>query len=193
VSKLPYSLTALSQSIISFNFKDMAKSKSLRELLGTKIQALYDIENELIQALPTMAEAATDSDLKEAFETHLEETKSQAEKLENIFDLLGEDKEKQKSEAIRGLVKDSEWLVKNVEEGDALDTALIAAARSVEHYEMSKYMAAQEWAEMLGQEEVSALLTEIFEEEEATDEKLSELGTLIAERANNDEDEEEKE
>jgi ferritin-like metal-binding protein YciE len=171
----------------------MAKSKSLRELLGTKIKALYDIENELIEALPKMAKAATDSDLKEAFESHLEETRSQAEKLENIFDLLGEDKEALESEAIRGLVKDGEWLIKNVEEGDALDTALIGAARSVEHFEMAKYMAAQEWAEMLGQEEVSSLLTEIFEEENAADEKLSELGTVIAERLNNDEDEEEDE
>jgi ferritin-like metal-binding protein YciE len=170
----------------------MAKSKSLRELLGTKIRALYDIENELIEALPTMAEAATDSDLKEAFETHLEETRNQAERLEEVCDLLGEEKEKLKAEGIRGMVKDAEWLVKNVEEGDALDTALIAAARSVEHYEMAGYMAAQEWAEMLGQEEASSILTEIFEEEEAADEKLGELGTLIAERANNDEEEEDE-
>jgi ferritin-like metal-binding protein YciE len=165
-------------------------AKSLKELLGTKVRALYDIEHELVAALPTMAEAATDPELKEAFETHLDETRNQAERLEEVLDLLGEEKEKLKAEGIRGMVKDAEWLTENVEEGDALDTALIAAARSVEHYEMSGYMAAQEWAEMLGEEEASSILTEIFEEEEDAEEKLSELGTQIAERINNDAEEE---
>lgn len=159
-------------------------AKSLKELLGTKVRTLYDIENELIAALPTMAGSATDPELKEAFETHLDETRNQAERLEEVLDLLGEEKERLKAEGIRGMIKDAEWLTDNVEKGDALDTALIAAARSVEHYEMAGYMAAQEWAEMLEEEEISSILTEIFEEEEAADEKLSEIGTQIAERIN---------
>lgn len=168
----------------------MAKSKTLKELLVIKIRSLYDIESELVEALPTMTEAATDPDLKEAFREHLDETRGHVSKMENILELLGEDKEKLKVEGIKGLVKDAEWLVKNVEEGNALDAALIGAARSVEHYEMAKYMVAHEWAEMLGEEEVSDLLSETFEEEENADEKLSELGTLIAERINNDLEEE---
>jgi ferritin-like metal-binding protein YciE len=168
-------------------------AKSLKELLGTKVRALYDIENELVAALPTMAESATDPELKEAFEMHLDETRNQAERLEEVLDLLGEEKEKLKVEGIRGMIKDAKWLTDNIDEGDALDTALIAAARSVEHYEMAGYMAAQEWAEMLGEEEASSILTEIFEEEEAADEKLSELGTQIAERVNEDAEESEGE
>jgi ferritin-like metal-binding protein YciE len=170
----------------------MAKSKTLKELLKVKVQSLYDIENELVAALPTMAEAATDPDLKQAFTDHLEETEFHVKRIEDIFDLMGEEKDKAKSEAIRGLVKDAQWLVKNVESGDALDTALIAAARGVEHFEMSKYMAAQEWADMCGDEGVSALLEETFDEEEAAEEKLGELATTIAERISGDEDEEEE-
>lgn len=170
----------------------MTKKQNLRELLVVKIQALYDIESELVKALPKMAEAATDTDLKEAFTEHLSETEFQVKRLEDIFDLLNEEHEKEESQAIRGLVKDSEWLVKNVEEGDALDVALIAAARSVEHFEMAKYVAAQEWAEMLGDEGVSALLEETFEEEENAEEKLGELATTIIERINGDEDEDEE-
>lgn len=168
----------------------MAKSKTLRELFVTKVKALYDIESELVEALPKMAEKATDPDLKEAFQHHLEETEFQVKRLEDIFDLLSEDREKLETEAIRGLVKDAEWLMKNVEEGDALDAALIGAAHAVEHYEMAKYMGAQEWAEMLGDEGVASLLEETFEEEQQASEKLTELGTTICERLSGDEEEE---
>ncbi len=170
----------------------MAQNKTLREMFLTKIQALYDIETELVEALPKMAEAASDSDLKTAFEEHLDETQGHVERLENIFDLLGEKPERLEVEAIRGLVRDGEWVIKNTEEGDARDAAIIGAARHVEHYEMAGYMTAQEWAEMLGDEGVSALLEETMEEEEAADEKLSELGTQIAERLNEDVESEEE-
>ncbi|MBX4181734.1 DUF892 family protein [Candidatus Parcubacteria bacterium] len=169
----------------------MAKNSTLRELLITKVKALYDIESEIIEALPKMAEGATDDELKEALDHHLEETEEQASRLENIFDLLGEEKDKLKVEAIRGLVKDGEWIMKNSEEGDARDLAIISAARYVEHYEMAGYMSAQELAEMLGDEGVSSLLEESLEEEQAADEKLSECATAIAERMSDDAEEEE--
>jgi len=171
----------------------MAKATSLRELLIVKLQALYDTEGELVKALPKMAKAATDEDLSAAFEDHLEETKAQVERLENIFDLLGEKAKKIKGDAIRGLVTDSEWVIKNTEEGDARDIALIAAARYVEHYEMAGYMGAQEWAEMLGDEGVAALLEETLEEEEKAEEKLSEIATQITERLAEDAEEEDEE
>lgn len=157
----------------------MAKSKTLKGLFLVKIQSLYDIENELVEALPKMEEVATEPDLKEAFREHLDETRGHVSRLENVFELLGEEPEKMKVEAVRGLIKDAEWCVKNVEEGDALDAVLISAARSVEHFEMSKYMAAQEWAEMMGEDEISDLLTETFEEEENADEKLEGLSSDI--------------
>ncbi len=171
----------------------MAKSKTLRELFLLKIQSLYDIESELVEALPAMAEAATDPDLKEAFREHLDETRGHVSRLENIFQELGEEPEKLEVDAVRGLIKDAEWCVKNVEEGAALDAALVGAARSVEHFEMSKYMAAQEWAEMMGEDEISELLTETFDEEENSDEKLEELGTDIASRVSDTGEESEEE
>lgn len=170
----------------------MAKSKTLKELFIVKMQTLYDIESELVDALPKLAEAATDPDLKEAFTEHLEETKGHVSRLESAFESLGEEPEKMKSEGIRGLAAEAEWCIKNVEEGDLLDVALISAARSTEHFEMSKYMTAQEMAEMLGEDEVSELLTETFEEEENADEKLEELGTEIAGRLDADSEEEEE-
>lgn len=168
----------------------MAKAQSLRDLLIVKLQALYDVENELIKSLPKMAKAATDEDLKAAFKDHLEETKAQAERLEGIFDLLGEKAKKLKGDGIRGLITDGEWVMKNTEDGDAKDIALIGAARHVEHYEMAGYMGAQEWAEMLGDEGVAALLEETLEEEEKAEEKLSEIATQITERLAEDDEEE---
>ncbi len=169
----------------------MAKSKTLRELFIIKLQALYDIESQLVEALPKMAEGARDPDLQSAFEDHLEETKEHVERVETIFDLLEEEPEKLKVEAIRGLIADGEWMMKNSEEGDARDAALIGAARAVEHYEMAVYMGAQEWAEMLADEGVSSLLEKTLEEEQASEEKLSELATTISERLNDDVDEDE--
>jgi ferritin-like metal-binding protein YciE len=160
----------------------MAQNKTLRDMLVTKIQALYDIESELVEALPKMAEGATNPDLKEAFRNHLDETRIHVQRLEEIFDLLGEEKEKLEVEAIRGLVKDGEWVIENTEEGDARDAAMIGAARYVEHYEMAGYLGAHEWAEALGEDKVAELLEETLEEEEGAEEKLSDLGTEIIEK-----------
>lgn len=168
----------------------MAKNTTLRELMVAKVRELYDLESELVEALPKMAEAASDSELQEAFQNHLAETEGQVERIESIFDILGEDKEKTKVEAVRGMKKDAERHIKECEEGDLLDFALIGAARTVEHHEMSEYMVVQEMAEMLGEERVSALLEETMEEEEAAEEKLSELGVQIAERLSEEAEEE---
>jgi ferritin-like metal-binding protein YciE len=154
----------------------MAKSETLRDMLIVKLKALYDIETELLDALPKMAEAATEPSLKEAFTSHLEETRGQLARLESAFALLGEKKEKEKVEGIRGMIKDAEWLIKNTAEGAALDTALVGAAQAVEHYEMALYAAGQEWAEKLGSEEVAALLKETEAEEANAAMKLGNLG-----------------
>lgn len=170
----------------------MTHIKTLRELFVVKIQSLYDIESELVKALPKMAEAATDLELKDCFREHLDETRGQVARLENVFEILGEDKEAIEVDAIRGLIKDGEWVINHAKAGETLDTALIGAARAVEHYEMAKYMAAHEMAEMLGEDEVADLLSETFEEEENADEKLDEIGKQIAEGARNGENEDEE-
>lgn len=166
----------------------MTHVKSLREMLIAELKALYDIESELVTALPKMVKEASDPDLKTALEDHLEETEEQVSRLEEAFDLLGEKPERERVEAIRGLVKDAEKHMKEADDGDARDLMIIHSGSHVEHYEMAGYISAQEWAEMLGDEGVSALLEKTLEEEENAEEKLSELGTQIAERLMEDGD-----
>lgn len=154
----------------------------LKELLINKLKALYDIESVIIDNLPNLAEAVRDTKLKKALEDHLEETKAQSKRLEDSFKLLKEAPGKLESEAIRGLVKDAEWVVENVEEGDARDLNIIAAASYVEHYEMAGYQAALMWAEKLDQADVADLLNMTFTEEESADGKMSDIANEIADR-----------
>lgn len=147
---------------------------SVRQLLIMKLQALFDIENEIVKALPKLAKKAEDGELKMAFEEHLEETKRHVDRLVKAFEYLGEKPKKLKSEGIRGLVEDGEWIAKNIPQ-PALDANLIAAAQYVEHYEMAGYGTASEWAEILGEQEIKSLLEETLEEEKAADEKLNDL------------------
>ncbi len=158
------------------------KPSILPELFVVKIQALYDVEQQLVKALPKMAKVATDQDLKEAFRDHLEETRFHVTRLENIFDLLGIKRKKLPAEAIRGLIADGEWCVKNIAKGEALDATLAGAARYVEHYEIASYLSAQAWAELLGEKEIASLLEDTLKEEVQSDEKLSELGGAVSER-----------
>lgn len=165
----------------------MPKSKdvTLHDLLILKLKALYDVENELLKALPKMAKAAVDEDLKQGFEGHLVQTQEHVERLEKAFSLLNVKPAKTRVEAIRGLIEDANWVIKNLKNTQASDAALIAAAQYVEHYEIAGYGSATEWAELMGHEEVKALLGETLEEEKTTDEKLNALATSkINEEAN---------
>jgi ferritin-like metal-binding protein YciE len=151
----------------------------LNDLLVQKINALYDIENELVKALPKMAKAASNKDLKKGFTDHLAETKNHVRRLEQIHKLLGVRPKKLKAEGIRGLIKDGEWVMKNVKPKEAMDANLVRAAQYVEHYEMAGYMGAIDWASTLGELEVANLLTRTIEEEIAADQKLSKIGDMI--------------
>jgi ferritin-like metal-binding protein YciE len=149
------------------------KLESLHDLFALKIMALLDIESEIVKALPKMAKAASDPDLKQSFSDHLEETKGHVERLEAVFGELDLKPKKTKCEAIRGLVEDTEWLIKEKPTRAALDAGLIASARYVEHYEMAGYLSAVVWAKLLGYGEAAKLLQATLEEEKAADEKLA--------------------
>ncbi len=167
---------------------------ALHDLLISKMQALYDVENEIVKELPKMAKKASDEELREGFETHLEETKNQVKRLEKAFSLLGEKPKKLKSAAIRGMAEDASWGMTHIKGSEALDANLIAAAQYVEHYEIAGYGSAVEWAREMGHMEVADLLEETLEEEKATDKKLNMLATSkINERANDMEEETEEE
>lgn len=153
------------------------KYETLRDLLVLKLGSLLDIEEQLIKALPKMARAAQEEKLREAFTSHLEETKEQAKRLQEAFDNLSVTAKKTKVEAIRGLVKDTEWIIKSLKNPAARDALLIASAQYVEHYEMAGYGTAHDWAQRLGENEVADLLQETLDEEKAADTKLNDLAT----------------
>ncbi len=170
--------------------KDARASHSyatLHELLILKIRALHYVESVLIKALPKMEKAASAIELKEAFRSHLAETRVQRERLEKALQLLAhKGKSSEKSAAIDGLVKDAEWGMKNVKDAKARDALLIAAAQYVEHYEMAGYGAARAWAEEMGHDEVAQLLQETLDEEEAANEALTTLAEGGINEAAND-------
>lgn len=151
------------------------KSDTLHNLFIIKLQSLLDIENEITKALPKIIKKVSNPALKESLSEHLEETKNQAGKLEQIFENLGEKPKKLKSEGIRGIAADAEWIIENVKTPESLDASLIAAAQVVEHYEIAGYGTAKEWAKLMGHSEEADILEEILEEEKMADKKLSQL------------------
>ncbi len=155
------------------------KEADLRDLFIQKLQALYDVEKNLVKALPKMAKASTNRELEEGFIKHLAETRTHMERLEQIAKILDFKLKPLKSEAIRGLVKDGEWVIKNVTPEEARDSNLARAAQYVEHYEMAGYMAAIDWANALGESEVADLLAMTLAEEDMTDIKLREIGSML--------------
>ncbi len=145
-----------------------------KDAFTTKLKALYDIEKELIDALPKLQEAAHDPELKDGFAMHLAETKDHARRIEEAFRELGTEPDTIKCEGIRGIIKDGEWVVKDVEAPNTIKDALLAdAARHAEHYEMAAYMGAIMEAEALGHDTIAQSLKQTLKEEEVADDKLS--------------------
>ena len=157
--------------------------KILKDLYIDELKDLYSAENQLLKALPKMAKAATSEDLSAGFTEHLEQTKGHVERLQTIFEALGESPKGKKCKAMEGLIAEGSEAMEEYE-GDLLDAALIGAARRVEHYEMAGYGAVIALAEELGESAHVNLLTETLEEEEATDDKLTELAGDINAQAN---------
>jgi ferritin-like metal-binding protein YciE len=144
---------------------------TLRETFLEELGDIYDAEKQMLKALPKMAQAASHEDLRRAFEEHLEQTEGQVERLEQVFEVIGEEPQSKTCQAMTGLVKESDELIK---EGRG-DAALICAAQKVEHYEIASYGSLQSWARLLGEEEAADLLEETLDEERDTDERLTEV------------------
>jgi ferritin-like metal-binding protein YciE len=151
------------------------KLQSLQDLLVEQIKDLFSAENQLVKALPKMAKAASSPDLRDGFEEHLKQTRKQVQRLEKVSQQLGVSPKGKKCVAMAGLIEEGKELIEEDAGPSVLDAGLIAAAQKVEHYEMASYGCARTWAEELGFEDAAALLQETFEEEKATDEKLTEL------------------
>jgi ferritin-like metal-binding protein YciE len=159
------------------------QNDSLKKLYVGELKDLFSAETQLVKALPKMAKAASSDELRAGFEKHLEQTRVQAQRLEEIFESLNENPKGKKCAAMEGLVKEGSEIMEEGFEGAVLDTALIGAARRVEHYEIAAYGSVCEIAKVLGQTRHASLLQETLAEETKTDEKLSGLAKEINSQA----------
>lgn len=148
---------------------------NLREALVEEIRDLYNAEKQLIKALPKMAKGASSDELREAFESHLEETEGQVTRLERVFELLDEKPRGKHCAGIAGIIEEASDTLNEDMEDSVMDACLIAGGQRAEHYEIAAYGTAIAWSEALGLTDVSQLLTETLEEEKAADQKLSAL------------------
>ena len=151
------------------------KMESLQELLSHELSDLYSAENQLLKALPKMAKAAASPELKAAFEEHFEETKGQVERLNSVFEKLGEGPKRKKCKAMEGLIEEGSEMIEMEGDDAVKDAALIAAAQRVEHYEMAGYGCVRTFATLLGLDDVAELLQETLDEEGNADKKLTEI------------------
>lgn len=152
------------------------KVKTFEELSLHGLQDIYDAEHQALEkGLPALHEAATSAELKKAFKEHEAQTKKQVERLEKVFKAIGEKAERQECAAAKGLIEETQHIIKEGERGPVLDAALISAAQKFEHYEIASYGTARTFARQLGQEEAAKLLEETLAEEEQTDKKLTGL------------------
>jgi ferritin-like metal-binding protein YciE len=174
----------------------MAGMNTLADLFQDELRDVYDAEKRILKALPKMAKAASDEQLRDAFTQHLEETRGQIERLEQVFASLEEKPKGKRCLGMEGIIAEGAELMEEDGEESVLDAGLISAAQRVEHYEITAYGTLMAWAKQLGYEEALELLGENEREEKETDEKLTEIAEGIinqqASSASGDEEEEER-
>jgi ferritin-like metal-binding protein YciE len=147
--------------------------RSMDDLLIHELQDIYYAENQITKALPKLAEKATNRDLKQALKSHLDETKKQIERLDQVFKKLGQAAKGVDCPAIDALIKESNELMGEVHDKQVLDAAIVGSAQAVEHYEIARYGTIIAWAEALGHDEVVRLLNTNLNGEKAAKTKLN--------------------
>ena len=165
----------------------------LRELYIDELRDLYSAETQLVKALPKMAKATSNDQLREAFEEHLRQTTEHVSRLEEIFEQLEEKPSGKKCLGMEGLVKEGAETLKEDYEEDVKDTAIIGAAQRVEHYEIAAYGTVRTLAELLEENEHVSLLEQTLEEEKQTDQKLTKMAEEITQNVAEDEEVEDEE
>jgi len=158
----------------------MAKEpKQLDELFHDTLKDIYYAEKKILSALPKMAKAAQNEELTAAFEKHQAETEGQIARLEQVFELIEQKPQGKKCAAIEGILEEGQEIIKEYKSSPALDAGLVSAAQAVEHYEIARYGTLRTWAEELGLDNAAKLLQETLDEEEATDQALTELAESV--------------
>lgn len=154
------------------------KVKNLEDLLVDDLKDLYSAESQIITALPKMVKAATNEDLRAGLQEHLNQTRTQKERIDQMFQHLGGTPKGKKCVGMEGILQEGEEVMSEDMEPDVRDAALIASAQKVEHYEISGYGTAATYADMLGHKEVADLLKQTLSEEENTDQKLTKMAKM---------------
>jgi len=149
--------------------------KTMDDLFVHTLRDVYYAEKQLLKALPEMVEKATDAQLKQAFQSHLGETRNQVVRLEQVFKLHGAEAKGIDCPAIDGIIEEAEEVAGEVEDKQVLNAALAAAAQAAEHYEISRYGTLVAWAKQLGRNDCARLLQQTLDEEKAADRKLTEI------------------
>src|ERR1700691_1541915 len=173
------------------------RMESLSDLMEDELKDLYSAENQLLKALPKMAKKASSAQLKEAFTGHFKETEGHVKRLQQIAKILTVDLGGKKCHAMEGLIKEGSEVLEEDGPEAVIDSALIGAARRVEHYEMAAYCSTRGMAEELGNDQVAKILEETTNEEEAADNKLKaiaqdEVFPEAAQEADSEEEDEEE-
>jgi ferritin-like metal-binding protein YciE len=153
----------------------MAEAGNLRDAFIDELRDTYDGERQLTKALAKLARSATAPDLKEAFQSHLEETQGQIQRLEQVFEALDEKVRGKHCDGIAGIIEEGKAIMEEDFDDATMDACLIAAGQRAEHYEMAAYGTLVAWARILGHDEAVALLQQTLDEEKAADQKLSSL------------------
>jgi ferritin-like metal-binding protein YciE len=153
----------------------MAEAGTLHDAFIDELRDTYDAERQLTKALTKLAKAARSPQLREAFESHLEETQGQIDRLEQVFESLDERVRGKHCEGIAGIIEEGKSIMEEDFDDDTMDACLIGAGQRAEHYEMAAYGTLVAWARAMGHSEAADLLQQTLEEEKAADEKLSSL------------------
>jgi ferritin-like metal-binding protein YciE len=157
-----------------------AKEKTLEDLFLAGLKDVYYTEKQILRALPKMAKAAGSDELRQTFEKHRGETEGQVERLEQVFEIMGKKAQGKTCPAIQGIIEEGKEVMETFADSDALDAGLVAAAQSVEHYEISRYGTLRTWAQELGMTKAVELLEETLDEEKKTDRLLTQLAEARA-------------
>jgi ferritin-like metal-binding protein YciE len=155
----------------------MQNDRNLKELFAETLKDIYFAEKQILRALPKMAREAASPELKQAFETHREQTEGHVERLNQVFELIGRPARGKTCEAILGIIDEAKEIMEEFKGAEALDAGLASSAQAVEHYEIARYGTLKSWAQQLGLNDAAKLLDETLQEEIKTDQLLSKLAT----------------
>jgi ferritin-like metal-binding protein YciE len=155
----------------------MPNRKTLEDLFLETLKDIYFAEKQILRALPKMAKEASSPELKQAFETHRDQTEGHVERLNEVFEQLGRPARGKTCEAILGIIDEAKEIMEDFKGAEALDAGLVSSAQAVEHYEIARYGALKTWALELGHNDVAKLLDQTLQEEIKTDQLLSKLAT----------------